>query len=83
MATLKEKKPVILPLKSDLVPVDLKKHKSGVWGNVLGYTRNTQPLRGLSVLCMICSVRMQYNYPFDQPVVQLINHTRMINRTTG
>ena len=31
MATLKEKKPAILPLKSDLVPVDRKKHKSGVW----------------------------------------------------
>ena len=31
MTTLKEKKPTILPLKSDLVPVDRKKHKSGVW----------------------------------------------------
>ena len=31
MAAIKEKKPAILPLKSDLVPVDRKKHKSGVW----------------------------------------------------
>ena len=48
MATLKEKKPRTLPLKSDLVPVDAKSTKAAC-GSILGYTRNT-PLRGLSVL---------------------------------
>ena len=36
MATLKEKKPAILPLKSDLVPVDRTK---AACGSILGYTR--------------------------------------------